>query len=105
MTSAERTYLEEKVFLQSNLNDDLKSAIKEIYKKYKDALEMFPALHEAKFGMLYCKMILNNETNEVPHNKTIMAYTKETQTSYYMYRKQVLGYIWKTLKSKKIVAD
>ncbi len=104
MTSAERTYLEEKIFLQTHLDSSMRDAIKEIYKKYKDALEMFPALHEAKFGMLYCKMILNNNT-DVPHSKTIMAYTKETQTSYYMYRMQVLGYIWKTLKSKKIVAD
>ena len=104
MTSAERTYLEEKIFLQTPLDNEMRDAIKEIHKRYKDALEMFPALHEAKFGMLYCKMILNNNT-DVPHSKTIMAYTKETQTSYYMYRKQVLGYIWKTLKSKKIVAD
>lgn len=104
MTSAERTYLEEKIFLQTNLDKRLNEAIKEIYHKYKEAVNMFPALHEAKFGMLYCKMILSN-SDDVPHSKTIMAYTKETQTSYYMYRKQVLNYIWKTLKTKKIVAD
>ena len=105
MTSAERTYLEEKLFLQTNLDTKLRSTIKNIYEQYKNTCDIFPDMHEAKFGMLYCRMILENNTNEMPNYKTIIFYTKESQTSYYMYRKQVLAYICKTLKSKKIVAD
>ena len=105
MTQSERTYLEEKIFLQTNLNTKLRSAIKSIYEQYKNTCDIFPDMHEARFGMLYCRMILENNSNEMPHYKSIIFYTKETQTSYYTYRKQVLNYINKVLKKENAVAE
>ena len=89
MTQSERTYLEEKLFLQTNLDTKLRSTIKNVYEQYKSTCDIFPDMHEAKFGMLYCRMILENDTNEMPHYKSIIFYTKESQTSYYMcYKRQ-----------------
>lgn len=105
MTQSERTYLEEKLFLQTNLDTKLRSTIKNVYEQYKSTCDIFPDMHEAKFGMLYCRMILENDTNEMPHYKSIIFYTKESQTSYYMYRKQVLNYISKVLKKENAVAE
>ena len=105
MTQSERSYLEEKLFLQTNLNPQLRSCIRKIHNQYQETCDIFPDMHEARFGMLYCRMILDNTSNEMPNYKSIIHYTKESQTSYYLYRKQVLNYISKVLKSKNAVTD
>lgn len=106
MTSNELSYVEDKLFLQTNLSTVLRPIVEEIYKKYKTSYELFPYLHEAKFGMMYCDMVLKNQSNEKPNYKAIMHYTKELhQTTYYMYRKQVLVYIASVLKAKKAIAE
>lgn len=98
MTQSERSYLEEKLFLQTNLNPVLRACIEGIYNEYKAIRKRYPSMHEAKFGMLYCEMILKNESNEKPNYKEIRKYTKEPQTTYYTYRKVVLEYIGKKMK-------
>lgn len=93
MTQNERSYLEEKLFLQTNLEPKLREIIEKAYEQYDNSCKMFPNLHEPKFGKLYCQMILENKSNELPKFKEIIAYTKETQTTYYMLRKEVLTYL------------
>ena len=105
MTRNERSYLEDKLFLQTNLNPVLRNCIEEIYNEYKTIRKRYPSMHESIFGMLYCEMILTNESNEKPNYKEIRKYTKEPQTTYYTYRKVVLEYIGMKIKEQNITLD
>ena len=105
MTQSERSYLEEKLFLQTNLNPELRKCIEEIYNEYKTIKKRYPSMHEAKFGMRYLKMILSNKSNEKPNYKEIRRYTKEPQTTYYTYRKMVLEYIDIKIKEQNSTSD
>lgn len=105
MTRTERSDLEKELFLQTNLNPALHKCIENIYYEYKLISIRYPSMHEAKFGMLYCKMILSNKRNKKPNYKKIMNYTKETQTTYYTYRRTVLEYIGKKIKEQNGTLD
>ena len=105
MTQSERSYLEEKLFLQTNLNPVLRNCIEGIYNEYKNISTRYPSMHEAKFGMRYLKMILSNQSNEKPNYKEIRRYTKEPQTTYYTYRKMVLEYIGIKIKEQNSTSD
>ena len=87
------TLLEQRLFEKTNLEPDLHEKIEQIYMHYKMACMMFPCLPDAVFGMRYCKMILDNKKNQVPHYRSITYYTKEKLTTYYLRRKSVLNYI------------
>ena len=87
------TLLEQRLFEKTNLEPDLHEKIEQIYMHYKMACMMFPCLPDAVFGMRYCKMILDNKKNQVPHYRSIAFHNKEKLTTYYLRRKSVLNYI------------
>ena len=105
MTQRERSYLEDKLFSQTNLNPVLHACIEGIYNEYKATRKRYPSMHEPIFGMLYCEMILTSESNEKPNCKEIRKYTKEPQTTYYTYRKMVLEYIGIKIKEQNSTSD
>lgn len=91
MTRAERTYLEEKLF--TNLDNDLRLRVEKLLQKYEEMHQMFPDIHEVNFGIKFCNLILKHKSNKKPNYKYLIFQTHETQTSYYLYRKQILEHI------------
>ena len=98
MTQTQRTYLEEKLFRETNKDAKLKDVVKRVFEKYKSITEIMPDNHEAKFGVLYCEMKLKNSSKIKPNFTQIIKYTRETQTTYYAYRKSVLNHIFKEIE-------
>jgi len=88
MTQAERSNLEQLLFLQVNHNKKIREVVTLAREKYKAVLEVMD-VHEARFGIRYCDAILNSN-DVVPHYLQLARQLKEPTTTYYDYRKQVL---------------
>ena len=98
MTQAERSNLEQLLFLQVNHNKKIREVVTLAREKYKAVLEVMD-VHEARFGIRYCDAILNSN-DVVPHYLQLTRQLKEPTTTYYDYRKQVLRTIKQLLKTQ-----
>jgi hypothetical protein len=98
MTQAERSNLEQLLFLQVNHNKKIREVVTLAREKYKAVLEVMD-VHEARFGIRYCDAILNSN-DVVPHYLQLARQLKEPTTTYYDYRKQVLRTIKQLLKTQ-----
>ena len=98
MTQAERSNLEQLLFLQVNHNKKIREVVTMAREKYKAVLEVMD-VHEARFGIRYCDAILNSN-DVVPHYLQLTRQLKEPTTTYYDYRKQVLRTIKQLLKTQ-----
>lgn len=98
MTQAERSNLEQLLFLQVNHNKKIREVVTLAREKYKAVLEVMD-VHEAHFGIRYCDAILNSN-DVVPHYLQLARQLKEPTTTYYDYRKQVLRTIKQLLKTQ-----
>jgi hypothetical protein len=98
MTQAERSNLEQLLFLQVNHNKKIREVVTLAREKYKAVLEVMD-VHEARFGIRYCDAILNSN-DVVPHYLQLARQLKEPTTTYYDYRKQVLRTIKELLKAQ-----
>ena len=97
--------LENRLFLQTNLDQKLQSFIMKLYNKYKFIYDLAPEVHEIRFNMRYCKMLLENKKNEPIVSESIIAATEETRHDYYFYRKRVLISIHEALKNELAATD
>ena len=97
MTQAERSHLEQLLFLQVNHNKRIHEVVMRAREKYKAVLEVMD-VHEAHFGIRYCDAILSSN-DAVPHYLQLARQLKEPTTTYYDYRKQVLRTIKGLLQS------
>ena len=105
LSKTELDYLETKLFLQTNLDPILHAFIMKIYNRYKSMYDLVPEIHEIRFRMRYCKLLLENHKNEQIDPKTIIAATEETTHYYRLYRKKALNYIYDTLKNGLAATD
>ena len=105
ISASELDYLENILFLQTNLDPYLHSCIIKIYNKYKFIYDLAQEIHETRFIIRYCKLLLENQKNEKIDSELIIAVTEETRHDYYLYRKRTLNIIYETLKNELAVTE
>lgn len=97
VTSKERSALEQMLFIYSQSNDDLRRAVQKVYDDCTRINEC-REWSDVKFGMRYCKLILDNQSKKCPDFRTIAKQVDEPVSTYYFYRKEILDKIQKEIE-------